>query len=177
MPRVSDWPSAEPLRTARLELEPLGVRHAAEMVGVLADPELYRHMGGEPPSEAELTARYRRQAAGAPPDGREGWLNWVLRTRPGERPVGTVQATVREDARGRRAELAWVIGAAHQGAGLATEAARAAMSWLRSQGVESFEAHIHPEHGASAAVARHLGMAPTSDRRRGEVRWVTREET
>ena len=46
------------------------------------------------------------------------------------------------------------------------------MAWLRDQGVTRFVAHIHPDHGASAAVARHLGLAATDARRAGEVRWV-----
>jgi RimJ/RimL family protein N-acetyltransferase len=173
MPTVSGRLAAEPLRTARLLLEPLRVEHAREMAAVLADPSLYEHTGGAAPSEAELETRYRRQVGGVSPDGREAWLNWVLRARDTAAAVGIVQATVRDDARGRRAELAWVIGAAHQGAGLATEAASAAMRWLRTRGVSAFDAHIAPGHTASEAVARKLGMEPTRTRHRGEVRWVT----
>jgi RimJ/RimL family protein N-acetyltransferase len=172
---VPAWPAAEPLHTPRLLLEPLRVEHAAEMAAVLADPSLYEHTGGAPPSAAELEARYRRQAVGASPDGREGWLNWVLRAADGGHAVGVVQATLRDDAHGRRAELAWVVGVARQGAGLATEGASAAMDWLRAQGITAFEAHLAPGHAASGAVARKLGMEPTGARHRGEVRWVTRE--
>ena len=46
------------------------------------------------------------------------------------------------------------------------------MEWLRDHGVTRFVAHIHPDHGASAAVARHLGLAATDERQEGEVRWV-----
>ena len=46
------------------------------------------------------------------------------------------------------------------------------MAWLRDQGVTRFVAHVHPDHGASAAVARHLGLAATDARHQGEVRWV-----
>ena len=84
--------------------------------------------------------------------------------------MGTVQATI-SDA-GRSAELAWVIATSRQGEGLATEAARAAMDWLRDQGVTRFVAHVHPDHAASAAVARHLGLVATDVRHEGEVRWV-----
>jgi RimJ/RimL family protein N-acetyltransferase len=38
--------------------------------------------------------------------------------------------------------------------------------------VTRFVANIHPDHGASAAVARHLGLAPTDEFDDGEVRWV-----
>jgi RimJ/RimL family protein N-acetyltransferase len=87
--------------------------------------------------------------------------------------VGVFQATITEDAAGARtAALAWIVATSRQGEGLATEAARAAVDWLRERGVTRFAASIHPDHGASAAVARHLGLAPTDERRGGEVRWV-----
>jgi RimJ/RimL family protein N-acetyltransferase len=82
--------------------------------------------------------------------------------------VGTTQATLSET----EAELAWVIATSRQGEGLATEAATAAMDWLRGRGVTTFVAHIHPDHAASPAVARHLGLVATDERKDGEVRWV-----
>ena len=51
-------------------------------------------------------------------------------------------------------------------------AARGVRDWLRDHGVARFVAHIHPDHAASAAVARQLGLAATGERRDGEVRWV-----
>jgi RimJ/RimL family protein N-acetyltransferase len=72
----------------------------------------------------------------------------------------------------RTAALAWVVATSRQGEGLATEAARAMRDWLRDRGVTRFVADIHPDHGASAAVARQLGLAATDERRDGEVRWV-----
>jgi RimJ/RimL family protein N-acetyltransferase len=161
-------PTAQALTSERLVLEPLRIEHAVEMVDVLADPALYEHIGGHPPSRAELSARYRRQVKGASPDGRQRWLNWVLRLRSSGEAVGVVQATLREP---QIAELSWVLSSRFQGAGYATEAAAAAMGWLRGNGVESFEAHIHSEHAASAAVARRLGLEPTDALRGGEVRW------
>jgi RimJ/RimL family protein N-acetyltransferase len=115
-----------------------------------------------------VTARLRRQVAGASPDGGQGWLNWVLRIADGP-AVGTLQATVT----GSSAELAWVVGTAHQGRGYAGEAAVAVRDWLRSQGIEEFTAHIHPDHAASAGVARRLGLVPTAARQDGEVRWAS----
>lgn len=171
-------PRAKPLTTARLALEPLRPDHARELAPVLADPALHTFTGGEPASEAQLRERFTRQAAGRSPDGAQGWLNWVVRDRATGAPVGMVQATISDDDHrdrgdgGHRAALAWVIATSRQGEGLATEAARAVSDRLRQQGVTRFVAHIHPDHGASAAVARHLGLAPTDERRDGEVRWV-----
>ena len=166
------WPRAEALATRRLVLEPLRRDHARELAPVLGDRALHAFIGGEPASEAELRARYARQAEGQSPDGAQGWLNWVARDRQTRAPVGTVQATISDDDDGRSAELAWVVATGRQREGLATEAASAVMEWLRSQGVTRFVAHIHPDHGASAAVARHLGLAATKARHAGEVRWV-----
>ena len=153
-------------------LEPLQPDHARELAPVLADPALHAFTGGEPESEAQLHARYTRQAAGQSPDGTRGWLNWVARDRATNAPVGRVQATISDGDEGRSAELAWVVATSRQGEGLATEAAGAAMDWLRDRGVTSFVAHIHPEHHASAGVARHLGLAATDVWHEGEVRWV-----
>jgi RimJ/RimL family protein N-acetyltransferase len=168
---AAEHPRATPLSTARLRLEPLSRGHAAEMVEVLADPALYRFTGGEPPTAAVLADRYERQARGRSQDGREGWLNWVLRSGP--RPVGTMQATVRHRGAGLDAELAWVIAPEHQGRGFATEAAGAVVAWLREVGVGSFSALIAPGHTASERVAARLGLAATAQRHDGEVRWAS----
>ena len=169
---TTPWPRAQALITRRLVLEPLHPDHARELAGVLADPGLHAFTGGEPTSETQLHARHTRQAAGQSPDGTQGWLNWVARDRETEAPIGTVQATISDGDDGRCAALAWVIATSRQGEGLATEAAGAAVEWLRDQGVTRFVAHIHPDHGASGAVARHLGLAATEARHAGEVRWV-----
>jgi RimJ/RimL family protein N-acetyltransferase len=83
--------------------------------------------------------------------------------------VGTLQATLS----GAEAELAWVVGSAHQGRGYASEAAVAVRDWLRTQGIEEFTAHIHPDHAASAGVARRLGLVAGAVRQDGEVRWAS----
>ncbi|MFD8012312.1 GNAT family N-acetyltransferase [Streptomyces sp. NPDC058955] len=150
----------------RLELVPLEVSHAEEMVGVLGDPALHRFIGGAPEGLEELRARYVRWAAGAPEPG-TSWCNWVVRERDGGRLVGTVQATVA----GGVAEVAWVVGTAWQGRGYASEAARALVGWLRPR-VRTVVAHVHPDHAASAAVARAAGLVPTGEVHDGEVRWV-----
>jgi RimJ/RimL family protein N-acetyltransferase len=164
-------PGAAPLTTARLELEPLREDHASELAPVLDDPALHAFTGGTPSTEAQLRERYARQATGRSPDGTQDWLNWVLRDRATHDAVGTLQATVYDE--GRTAELAWVIATGRQGEGLATEAATAVRDWLRAHGVTSLVAHIHPDHAASAAIARRLGLGPTDHSRDdGEVRWL-----
>lgn len=139
-----------------IRLEPLRVAHAAEMVQVLAAPELYSFIGGRPPTVGELTEQYRRQVVGRSADGREEWLNWVVRV--DDQPVGFVQATLT----GRSgASIAWVIGLAWQGRGYATAAASAMVTELRARGVSDVRAWIAPGHAASERVAVHVGLVAT----------------
>jgi RimJ/RimL family protein N-acetyltransferase len=167
---TSAGPAAEPIPTARFLLEPLAVQHAAQMVRVLAAPQLYRFTGGRPPTLSELTERYERLVAGPGRRG-EGWLNWVIRQREDQHLAGTVQATVTSEPAGLRAAIAWVVGAPWQGRGYATESAQALIRWLRGREVMTIVAAIHPDHAASAAVARRAGMTPTAERADGEIIW------
>ncbi|MFJ3216923.1 GNAT family N-acetyltransferase [Kitasatospora sp. NPDC086801] len=155
-----------PLRSERLDLLPIGPEHAEELAAALADPALHAFTGGSPATADDLRTRYARLAAGSP-DPAETWGNWALRLRADGRLTGYVQTTVRPGA----AELAWVVGTPWQGRGLATEAARALLAHLAAVGVGTVTAHIHPDHHASAAVARALGLTPTDEQQDGETRW------
>ncbi|MEE8870074.1 MAG: GNAT family N-acetyltransferase [Acidipropionibacterium acidipropionici] len=170
------WPSAEPLTTGDLRLEPLRVADAEEMAGVLADESLYRFTGGSAPSLSRLRARYRSQVRGASSDGTQGWLNWVVRVAP-DRAAGFVQATLEDHGPVRVASLGWVVGPAWQGRGIATRAAGAVLGWLASRGVAEFRAYIHPDNAASRRVAAKLGLRPTVFVLDGEVRWVSGPHT
>lgn len=156
------------LTTERLVLEPLTRGHAEEMSLVLADPDLYRYVGGSPPSLDELLLQYERQARGRSDDGAKRWFNWIARDGSGD-AVGYVQATV--DTQSGVADLAWVMGSRFQGHGCAREAATAMLGWLRGEGVTSFTAHIHPHNVASEAVARAIGLTRTATVVDGELRW------
>jgi RimJ/RimL family protein N-acetyltransferase len=165
------WPAAERLETVRLILEPLRIEHAEEMVLVLGDHRLYAYTGGEPPDLDRLQARYARQIAGRSSDGEHGWLNWIVRIRSTWEAAGVVQATLSIDDH-MEAEIAWIVGVAHQGDGYATEAAAAMVGWLARHGVDILVAHIHPGHAASIGVARRLGLSPTEVLVDGETRWI-----
>lgn len=149
------------MTTARLVLEPLAESDADEMAKVLAAPELYTFIGGEPPTVEALRARYARLAIGHSPDGSQEWVNWIARRAEDGAAVGTVQATVTDN--GRHADVAWVVGAAWQGRGYAVEAASALVAWLRARGVAEIGANIHPGHTASARVAGRIGLTPTGE--------------
>ncbi|MFI0718994.1 GNAT family N-acetyltransferase [Streptomyces sp. NPDC021224] len=157
---------AETIATERLTLLPLAAYHAEEMAEVLADPRLHEFIGGVPLTADRLQVRYERLAGGSG-DADVVWCNWVVRLDSADRLTGTVQATVT----GTRAEVAWVVGTPWQGEGIAREAARGLVGWLRAKGVTTVVAHVHPEHAASAAVAAAIGLAATDERQDGEVRW------
>ena len=160
------------MRTARLRVEPVRMAHAEEMAAVLGDPALYAIIGGAPPSAAELASRYRRWERPTSDDGREGWLNWVVLRDADTAAVGTVQATTADGVHGLTAEVAWVVGVPFQGHGYATEAAAAVVGWLVERGARDVHAHIAPDHPASEAVARRIGMRATGEfRDDGEQRW------
>ena len=166
-----DWPDPELLTGDRLVLEPLRADHAEEMAVVLDDPGLHTYIGGVPGTLDELRDRYARQVAGPSAGKPERWLNWIVRRRDDERAIGYVQATITGEAGGPSAEVAWVIGTGDQGRGYAVEAASTAIGWLRAQGVQTFVAHVHPEHLASIAVARRVGLHATDRVVDGEIRW------
>jgi RimJ/RimL family protein N-acetyltransferase/predicted N-acetyltransferase YhbS len=157
------------IKTARLELRPLEVDDAAEMVSVLADPALHAYTGGTPLDVDALRARFGQLVVGHSGDGREIWHNWVVREALTGQAVGTVQATVTDD--GHAAEVAWVIGVPWQRRGFAAEAAAAAVEWLEGRGATSITAFIHPDHSASEGVARSLGLEPTAAVVDGERAW------
>ncbi|MEU0966127.1 GNAT family N-acetyltransferase [Streptomyces sp. NPDC005917] len=173
MPETNSWPTAPLLQGDRLLLEPLAITHVEEAEEILNDKRLHEWIGGTPPTREELEQRYRRQAVGHSPDGRQGWLNWMLRNRSDGQLVGTVQATLYHPGPGRvEAELAWVVGHAFQGVGYGKEGALAMALWLRSQGVAGFVAHVHPGHRASAGIAKALGLKPTGEVHDSEVLWA-----
>jgi RimJ/RimL family protein N-acetyltransferase len=167
---LDGWPDVLALEGRRVRLESLRVEHAEELASLLNDPKLHSFIGGRPANLPELRERYRRQVAGRSPDGAQRWFNWVVRRCCDGQAVGTVQATVAETGDGLSAEVAWVVATAYQGRGYAREAAEAMVAWLREQGA-GIVAHIHPDHQASAAVARAVGLAPTSTLEDGELRW------
>jgi RimJ/RimL family protein N-acetyltransferase len=165
------YEDASPLQTERLALEPLRVHHAEEMAPLLDDARLFAFTGGRPATLAELRARYARQATERSPDGVERWLNWIARRHQDGLAVGVVQATVSADPDPVTAVLAWLVGVRFQRCGYAREAAGAMARWLEGAGVQRFVAYIHPEHEASMAVARALGLAPTDAMVDAEVVW------
>ena len=112
--------------TPALTLEPQVAAHAQEMFGVLGDPAIYQHENQPPPSLDWLRERFARLESRQSPDGRQLWLNWVIRLPSGEL-IGYVQATVHANG---RAFIAYVLASRYWGRGLATQAVQAMLEEL-----------------------------------------------
>lgn len=161
---LAGLPDRAPAPAPRIRLEALGPHHAEEMFPVLADPLIYRHLDhGPPASVAALRALYTRLAAGRSPDGRERWLNWLVRCVDDGAPAGYVQATVVPD---RCAWVAYVFAPRHWGRGLATEAMHDLLARLaRDHPVPVLLATAEVANTRSAALLARLGFerAPAGD--------------
>ena len=145
----------ETLSTARLVLEPQTAAHATEMFAVLSDLAIYEFGNAPPDSEAWLADRFARLESRSSPDGRERWLNWVVRP-PGQPPLGYVQATVLDNG---SAWVAYLLGSAHQGRGHATRATAAMLAQLESEyGASRLLANVEAENLPSIRLLQRLGF-------------------
>ncbi len=159
----------ELISCGELRLEPMRREHAGEMFPLLQDEVLYSYTGGEAPASVEsLQNLYAFREARCSPDGSERWLNWLVRDSATGLALGYLQATVEMD----RATVAWVIGRAQQGKGHASKAANTLLAWLRKHNAPPIRACIHPEHKASQAVARRIGLHLTPEWIDGEQVWA-----
>lgn len=146
------------LATPRLRLEPLRREHARSLFPGFADPALYRYLPQYPPDAVtELDERYARLESRRSPDGREWWLNWVLRERDGEACLGLIEASV--DAVGA-ARLAYFIFSAYQGRGFASEACDAVLRQLRDGfAAETVTVVLDSRNDASRRLVERLGFS------------------
>jgi [ribosomal protein S5]-alanine N-acetyltransferase len=139
-----------------LVLEPLSVAHAEAMFELLSDPTLYRYLDDSPPPDVEhLRQRYARLESRESPDGKQGWLNWVLR-KPGDALMGYVQATVLGNG---SAWVAYLLGSGHWGHGHASKATAAMLDHLESDyGVSRHFAIVEADNLRSIRLLERLGF-------------------
>lgn len=145
------------LRIGNLILEPLVEAHAEEMFALLSDPELYRFLDyPPPPSVQHLRNVYTRLERRSSLDGKELWLNWVIRE-PVHGLIGYVQATVHRDG---SAFIAYVLGRASWGRGYATAATSAMLQHLATEyDARCFLATVERSNAKSIGVLGRLGFA------------------
>lgn len=147
------------LAAGKLKLEPQTADHADEMFVVLSDPAIYEYENEPPQSLEGLRERFRDLESRRSPNGREQWLNWVIRL-PDARLAGYVQATVHPD---HRASIAYELSSAHWGRGLARQAVEAMIGELsRHYGVRRVTAVLKQVNQRSLRLLLRLGFTPGS---------------
>lgn len=162
---MPDAVTMHPIAGGDFVLEPQVVAHAEPMFAVLADPAIYAHENAPPPSVDWLRERFRRLESRRPADGRELWLNWVIRL-PDGRLAGYVQATVREDG---SAGVAYVLNSVHWGRGLGTRAVQAMIGELSARyGVRRLTAVLKRGNARSLRLLERLAFVPAPDQWRAE---------
>ena len=138
-------------------LEPQVAAHAAEMFEVLSDPAIYQYEGVPPPSVERLAAGFARKESRVSPDGREQWLNWVVR-RPDGALAGYVQATVYADG---VACVGYEFASRHWRQGIGSAAVRRMLDELRdTYRVHTFVAVLKSANFRSMGLLTKLGFRP-----------------
>lgn len=142
-----------------LTLEPQTSAHAEQMFVVLSDPAIYEYENQAPPSLEWLRERFVRLESRCSPDGRERWLNWVIRL-PTSNLIGYVQATVHPNG---RAAIEYELSSAHWGRGLARQAVQVMISELVEQyHVHTLTAVLKCENVRSLRLLERLGFSLSS---------------
>ena len=143
------------LKTAQLSLEPQTSAHADEMFVVLCDPAIYEYEN-EPPSSPEwLRTRFAKLETRRSADGREQWLNWIVRL-PTSGLIGYVQATVHADG---HAGIAYLLHSAYWGRGLARQAVEGMIVELAEHyDVKSLVAVLKRENFRSMRLLERIGF-------------------
>jgi len=146
------------VHTSRLKLEPLKASHAGALFHGLQNAALYEFISERPPESVEaLRLRYGRLESRVSPDGRDAWLNWVLRTVPDDGHAGWIQATVHPD---RTALVAYVLFREAWGRGYAREAVAALIAHLRDDwDIALVRATVDTRNRRSIALLEALGFA------------------
>ena len=145
------------IQTRNLRLDPLRKDHAALLLKPLSDAQLYALVPQDQPQSLEdLERRYAFLELGKSPDGKEHWLNWVIFDRRTDKPLGTFQATVRDDA---PSDIAYIVFAAHWCRGIAKEAGAGVINHVFSQyPTPLLAANMDTRNVASIRLVESLGF-------------------
>lgn len=163
---LGDGDAMRAIHADGLVLEPQREAHAEEMFAVLCDPAIYEYENEPPASVERLRERFRKLESRRSDDGRERWLNWVVRL-PDSRLAGYVQATVHPDG---RAAIAYVLASAWWDRGLGRRAVEAMIAELAaSHGVHEVTAVLKRGNRRSRRLLERLGFSPAPAARRAEL--------
>ena len=143
------------LTTPVCSLEPQVEAHAAEMFTVLSDPAIYEFERVPPPSVERLAAGFNRLESRRSTDGKELWLNWVVRLPTGEL-AGYVQATVAE---GNTSHIGYEFSSRFWRRGIASASLQALFAELQAEyEVLTLVAVLKAANYRSSALLRKLGF-------------------
>jgi [ribosomal protein S5]-alanine N-acetyltransferase len=144
-------------------LEPRTAAHAEALFAVLAEPALYEFIEEEPPASVEvLRDKFSFTESRRSPDGSQHWLNWVVRD-ASLGVAGYVQATVAADSQSPDAYVAYMIGSAFWGRGIACAAVAQMLDILVTEfGVATCFAVAERRNTRSVQLAQRLWFAEAS---------------
>ena len=140
-------------------LEPLTKAHAKDMFNVLSDTAIYEFENAPPRSEEWLSARYEKLETRKSSDGKQNWLNWVVRLNTKEL-AGYVQAMVLESG---LSYVAYELSSKHWRKGLGREAVSAVLDELASSyRVDTAVAVLKAKNYRSHGLLVNLGFTQAS---------------
>lgn len=163
------FPTVTRIESPRLLLRPVEAADLPDLMAVNGDPEVTRFLPYDTwQSLADGEAWFARSAAlGASGTGQL----FALISKPESKALGTL-VLFRYDEASRRVELGYVLGRAHWGKGLMTEAIGAACACAFDDlGIRRIEAEVNPENLASCALLTRVGFAFEGRLRK---RWVAK---
>ncbi len=141
------------LTTERLELRAFTEADFETWAGIVADPEVARYIGGV----RDRMQAWLRIAAYLGHWQLRGYGQWAVVERDSGRLVGRSGLWFPEGW--PELEVGWTFARSAWGNGYATEAARAAVEWGRTElGLRRIASAIAPGNTRSIAVAERLGM-------------------
>jgi RimJ/RimL family protein N-acetyltransferase len=142
--------------TDRVILRPWRLDEADRLFDIHRRMEVARWIDGQPMAErAEAEPIIQRMLAQLAADPRFGC--WAVAERASRLPAGSVLLEPVPNGRGE-IEIGWHLHPDSWGRGLATEAARALLTWAFRSELEEIWAVTHPENRRSARVCQKLGM-------------------
>ena len=146
----------DPISSDRLLLEPLVEAHAAELFERLQDARIYEFTDQIPPATPEeLRAKYRQRESRFSPDRRTIWLNWAIKLKGDAIYIGFVQATLGGNG---IANIGYVIFPDMWGNGYGTEAVKAIIDGLATQGITRFCADVNRHNLRSLKLLQRVGF-------------------
>ncbi|MFD4258889.1 GNAT family N-acetyltransferase [Streptomyces sp. NPDC058534] len=149
---------------------PVGDDHAYRGILARLRDELVPGEGWRTDVRDVMRTRYEYLVAGSP-DPAVSWCNWVVRLREADCLTGFAQAIVTRSDQGSTAVISMVTGRPWQGRGIGGEAVVGMLGRLRSQGVDTVVADIHPDNHASAGAAARSGFTCTGELHDDKLRW------